>query len=422
LRAIDAIYTLAPQIDFTVSFGKTAAIMAASVAANAVLVALIVTRAPSLFHLPQFLPPAGAAVAQSSPPLRPSPPGFPPGLFGELDKGDLKSVIARYRAAGASPLVLRAIATEKINGLIYAKRKELAAQMAPRPYWSRNFQRMDPKVMTAMNALNKEQAAMFKGALGPDAEYLENDPLSQAMIANQNGGLPKENIERIRAIQSDYNDLKSEIMGSMNGVTLSEDYEKLAYLEKEQQADMAKALSPNDLFEYQLRNSPTASVLRSNLQAFNPTEEEFRVIFKAQLDFDQKYGSPFLVGPTQRVDRQAHEAELQDNIQDALGSDRFAEYKQETDPGYMATSRLVERLELPSTAGQEVQTVQGDISKRADSIKKDSSLSPSDKSAVLAALADEASSKLTAVLGERGLAAYKQTGGWWIQNINPPSK
>lgn len=82
MRAIDAIYTLAPQIDFTVSFGKTAAIMAASVAANAVLVALIVTRAPSLFHLPQFLPPAGAAVAQSSPPLRPSPRGFPQDSLG----------------------------------------------------------------------------------------------------------------------------------------------------------------------------------------------------------------------------------------------------------------------------------------------------------------------------------------------------
>jgi hypothetical protein len=66
--------------------------------------------------------------------------------------------------------------------------------------------------------------------------------------------------------------------------------------------------------------------------------------------------------------------------------------------------------------------VQGDITKRADAIRKDAGLSAADKKSQLAALADEATSRLGAVLGDRGLAAYRDNGGWWIQGLAPPTK
>src|ERR1022692_1184619 len=75
---------------------------------------------------------------------------------------------------------------------------------------------------------------------------------------------------------------------------------------------------------------------------------------RSQQDFDQRFGSASVpLSADQQRERQAHQAELLSNIQDVLGPDRFAEYKQDTDPNYMTTNRLVERLNLPSSATQQ---------------------------------------------------------------------
>jgi hypothetical protein len=89
---------------------------------------------------------------------------------------------------------------------------------------------------------------------------------------------------------------------------------------------------------------------------------------------------------------------------------------------YVNTNKRVERLGLPASATQQVVSLQDDISKRAEGIQKDPSPSPADKSSQLAALADEASTKLTAVLGDTGLAACRQNGAWWLQTLKPAAK
>jgi hypothetical protein len=247
--------------------------------------------------------------------------------------------------------------------------------------------------------------------------------LDQAFLRNQEGGISHESFQRFQAIQSDYGQMKNEVSMSISGPWLPEDYAKIAYLDKEEKADMAKAVSPGEYLEYQLRNSATASMLRFNLQAFNPSEEEFRSIFKAEADFDQQYGSQEgQLTPDQQNARQTHQPDLLASIQDALGPDRFADYKRETDMNYVNTNNLVERLGLPASATQQVVSLQDDISKRAEGIQKDPSLSPSDRSSQLSSLANEASTKLTAVLGDSGLTAYRQNGGWWLQNLKPPGK
>jgi hypothetical protein len=81
----------------------------------------------------------------------------------------------------------------------------------------------------------------------------------------------------------------------------------------------------------------------------------------------------------------------------------------------------VDRLELPAAATQQVVEVQSEISKRADAIRKDPSLSDADRGSLLAALADEATGRITAVMGDRGMEAYKQNGGGWLQALKPPS-
>jgi hypothetical protein len=64
--------------------------------------------------------------------------------------------------------------------------------------------------------------------------------------------------------------------------------------------------------------------------------------------------------------------------------------------------------------------VQKDIMKRADTIRSDRALTPDERTSQLTALSAEAVTRLSPTLGETGIAAYKQSGGYWINMLQRP--
>jgi len=67
-----------------------------------------------------------------------------------------------------------------------------------------------------------------------------------------------------------------------------------------------------------------------------------------------------------------------------------------------------------------VLSVQQDIQQRAAALRSGSKVSADARAAQLAALAQEANTKLESTLGARGLEAYKNYGGGWMQILQPP--
>jgi hypothetical protein len=393
-------------------------ILAASLVANALLIAVFVINEPWLFP---YNTPAGPRDPSARPASLPDQPGAQAvaRTWAALKDEDMKSLIVRLRAAGFPPNVVRAIVKAQLDEQFLPSRKELVAEMGPRPYWSAHYGNFDRKTVMGLVALNRDETKEINGLLGPDDEGYTF--LGVAPRAEPNAGLSKEKYDRIKAISSDFDEMRNSIYGSTNGLFLPEDNEKLQYLQKEQESEIAAELSPDELLEYQIRTSGTAIQMRSSLSAFNPTEDEFRAIFKAQQEFDSQYGTDGNLTPDQQRERQAHQGDLLAKIQEAIGPGRADDYKLQTDPNYLQTKRLVERLDLPAAATQQVVSVQNDISKRADAIRKDTSLSVADRNSQLAALADEASGSISTVIGERGMAAYKDNGGGWIQSLKQPS-
>jgi hypothetical protein len=52
-------------------------------------------------------------------------------------------------------------------------------------------------------------------------------------------------------------------------------------------------------------------------------------------------------------------------------------------------------------------------------VRRDQSLAPDERTKQLAALAQEATTKISPLLGTRGFEPYKQYGGYWIQSLTP---
>lgn len=336
----------------------------------------------------------------------------------ELQTGDLKTLAERLRAAGFSPSMIRSIVAAQVNEQFSARRKELLGNQTEQPFWqNRRNSFMDPKTMAALRDLGKEQMALMKSLLGPDGV-----PESAEMTAFQRrqfGNLAPEKLTQLQNINSDYSELQQEIYAKANGVMLTEDREKLAYLEKEKNADIAKTLSPQEFEDFQLRSSNTANQLRGQLGSFNTTEAEFRALYKAAAAVDEKYGTAGPFGPRNPGDYQNRQADMLAQAKAVLSPERFADYKLATDPQSSQISRLVARLELPPATTQQVVAVQTDIQARQRALMTNRELTPADRTAQQAALLQEATAKLTTTLTPRGLEAYKQNGGQWLESFKP---
>lgn len=338
-----------------------------------------------------------------------------PKLWTHLYSGDLKSLVARLKAAGFPASVIRTLVVAEVGRQFSDRRKALYSNNKEEAYWSNNRRgRMDAATIAEARALEKEFRALTKDLLSD----LPPDPNSNSdnMQRRVYGDLPAEKIQQLRQLTDDYNELTQEIYSNAQGVLLSEDREKLAYLEKEKRADIEQLLTPAERLEYNLRSSQLANSLRGRFNSFEPTEAEYRAIFTAA----QAMG---MVDQPASPDqfRQRDEAIL-NAVRSTLTPERFAEYERASNPMYAQASRLVSRLNLPpATAGQLVSVEQAS-QRQAEAIRRDTTLTAEQRTAQLQTIATQATQQITTMLGgERGMEAYRQFGGGWLRSLTTPS-
>ncbi|MEO6569592.1 MAG: hypothetical protein ABIO94_12575, partial [Opitutaceae bacterium] len=103
----------------------------------------------------------------------------------------------------------------------------------------------------------------------------------------------------------------------------------------------------------------------------------------------------------------------------ALGAERFAEYERGTDYEYRRTAQLVARLELPPDTANTVYALQKEYQARLPSLMGDRNMPLEQRNQILAEVGNEVQARVTAILGEKGFAAYKINGGQWLQSFQP---
>jgi hypothetical protein len=335
--------------------------------------------------------------------------------WARLGTENIVSLVERLRAAGYPPSVLRAIVELRFE----LRREELTLDGLDHPYWKSDAAYpADPKLAAELAQLDRESADTFKQLFGPNDPAGSDEDNLRFMRLRQYGNLSGEKISQLQAIQQSFGERLSQIYNSASGRTLGPDAaEKIDLVNREQHAAIAKLLTPDELLEYDLRASNTASQLRGSLTGFNPTEAEYRALFPLYQSIDDRFGSVFK--PEVSAARAAAQQQMQEQIKAVLPPDRYADYLQASRPEYQQLNQLVTRLELPLSAAAQVVAVQSDIMQRANPLLFGTQLAPADRAAQLAALSDEAAAKIAAVIGTRGLAGYKQYGGQWLTQLQP---
>lgn len=370
-----------------------------------------------LWHMNQ---PDASTASSSSQPQTATLPAQPkegplvsaPWSTGEAATVSLPDLAAQLRSEGCPPAIIRALISARIQAR-YAERLRALRPKARDAYWRRQlFDRdgdLSPEARVARRALQREMNEEIKQALGADYESL--NPYERAEQTREFGQLPSEKVAQIKAINSDYSELAAQINDRAQGVTLKEDRTQLRLLDAEKRADLAAVLSPTELLEYDLRNSPSTAILRNKLSAFDATEEEYRALASIQLEFDRQYGLSHLSNEEQER-RKAAEKDLPARLQSALTPARSAELQFVTDPNYRPTENFVRSFNYDAALTRKIVGLQRTFSQRAAAIAQ--------QPAALNALYTEASAQLATMLSGKALAAYeKRDAGQWLAKLKP---
>jgi hypothetical protein len=348
-----------------------------------------------------------------------APAAIDAAVWAGLRPTDLTSLVAQLRAEGFPPNVVRAIVSAQLTAAFAERRKAIDPEDGRRPFWKN--QPPDAKVQIAFRQLDREQEKMLRQLLGDDAR--ESDDLwsrrqrRDAWMAE----LPPEKAAAVKRIRGDFDEQRYDLY--MTGLVPAETRAKVEALGKAQRNAIEKLLSPGEFETYELRTSNTAVNLRSWLTQFDPSEQEFRSLYTLQRAFDERMAASRTdnISPEERQrEYEAAHQQLREQFKAALGPQRFAEYDRATDSSYQQAARLVARLELPAEAVGQVWSVQKDAQEQAKKIREDRALSEQQRSAQLATLAAESTTKITTVIGARGFEAYKDNIGAWLVDLTIP--
>jgi hypothetical protein len=318
----------------------------------------------------------------------------------EIETDDFDELARRLKAAGLSAHEIRAIMAMRIS-------EKFQYRQRGSPYWRSEYRDYnDPKVQEAQAAA---QVLYQKHVYGPT--HLADDPEQLESAQRRFGPLPSEKLQRLATIEME---LMQQTMSLNRGGATDPEAAHAAYLklEKEKEARVKEALTPEEYALYELRASAVANQLRYRLEPFQPSEAEYQTLFAIQKSFYERISDPKLTGEA----RQALESEMMNHVTSALGPERALDY-QESMRGGDETSRLIAALGLPARVGGQIRTMREDFAERAQTVRTNGQLSPAERAAQLAGLAAEARTKLHGTLGPEGFEAYNDLKGDWIRAL-----
>ncbi|RRJ97945.1 hypothetical protein Ga0100231_005820 [Opitutaceae bacterium TAV4] len=394
-------------------FPRLALFLVISVAANAALVGYVALRpsVPSAVTGDR----AKAAAIQSGSPRAAARQRLPAAdALAAAVSTDLPTYTENLRKAGVPDRLVRAIINAEINDRFREREEALRPKRREFQYWENqhNYYENDGVTLDqrlALIDLRREKAALRKELLG-DAPNTSGKP--------DNNPIPSEKREATKQIAEDYGAMMEHIRREARGYMLPSDEEKVKYLEAERRRELAQILTPEEMREYDLRNSQTTQQMRWDLVAFGPAEEEFRAIHELRSEFDRDFPHRNNAGQEYWKQRNAAEEAMNAQLKVVLGEERYKDYERSQDWEFRQLRQLTNRLGLEPTAATQLYDLRDTTAQAARQIIDAKDMDLATKRESLKLLAEQTREQITGQLGQEGGEAFIKGQNNWLDEVS----
>lgn len=333
---------------------------------------------------------------------------------------------SQLETLGLPPDVVRAVIAVTVHRAFHQRRQGLAEQPGPEEYWRNRVRRDDPATQAALRELEREQRKTLRELSADNWDFDgENE-------RRHFGNLAPEKVAKLKKIDADYSDLEEQLFSDGSDRNSAENRARAELLAREKRADIERALTPEELLQYDYRNHPAAHRLRGRFGQFQATEAEFVALYPVMKTIHEEAGGGLGGLPPTRARnaaearrvREETEKRIDAAMRQALGEARYAEMKEANDHLLQQTRQFTASLNLPPQVTSEVVAVQKEFAPRLTEVDRDRDLTPNQRDAKAWALASEARERLIRALGPENFEAYKRRGGGWLGaalNRAPPT-
>ena len=317
----------------------------------------------------------------------------------DIESTDYRQYIANLRAVGCPEAIIRDIITADVNQL-FAARVRAVLNPQIKAYWQKlDFKNPGPEQVKQFMAIDREKGAVLQDLLGfkvSQQEMIDTLHLQLHGSEQQLLFLPPDRRAAALMALTEVDFEAREIELHSQGRYSAERERKLW---DEKVAVLAGTLSPEELEEFNSRNSQTGQTLRMELEYFKVTPEEFRTLLAArEAKADGKHSALDLLNRTAATEE----------ARKLFGDERAKEFERVTDMFYLNTRRSAEEQGVPLERIEQAWQVTRDARTAADQAAKNTSLTVEERKRQVLALRQQADARLTELLGDKASRAVRR--------------
>jgi len=343
--------------------------------------------------------------------------------WSQLESADYRQYIANLRAIGCPEVTLKDIIMTDVMRLYAQRRGQYEQNGREFKFWETDEKRTLKQNQLEerekqLALINKELPAVLRELLGINYDremrkyFVDTDEDNRRLSF-----LSEDKRARLLALRDQFEGKREFITyGLTNGPASPGDIEKLKAVDQEQDEALSGLLSPQEKEEYQLTMSTTADHLRKELIGFNPSETEFRDLFRRQQAIDAAYAYEDMSDAAVRAAKAADEQSMMSEVKAQLGPERAAALDKAKDPDYQSASLLTERFDLPAETSQTIVDMRQAAEDQKQQLLANKDISPERLEVALKAIEAETEKAARETLGDQAYAQYSQSAGW-IRNL-----
>jgi len=249
--------------------------------------------------------------------------------WSQVESSNYRTYIKNLRAIGCPEQTIRDIISADVAQNFSKQRAEIiSARDHDFLYW--RTQPPSPNQAAAFaqqkTAIDAQMQTTLSELLGPDATLVDTTPYWRASEIDHKLSFLSQDVRRqVETLDLRYQEVNSQIKSLTDWNPISNDPAELqavltSYAERKTQ--LALLLTPEQLKQYDMVTSFTGDNLRRRMARFDPTPEEFEMIFDTWRAHDENLAQ--LRANDQPDPGNAHVFE---KIRSALGEDRFVQYR-----------------------------------------------------------------------------------------------
>jgi len=367
---------------------------------------------------------ARATAADSLPPMPPAATSVTNSFnWSQLESTDYRVYIANLRAIGCPQTTIQDIILTDVMRLYAQRRGQYYQNGRDFKFWETNEKRKLKQTQLAerekqLAAIDKELPAVLRELLGINYERELNKYFVDSEEDNRRlGFLTEDKRAQVLALRDQYEGARERVLyQEQAGAPSPGAFEKLRDLQREEDAALLRVLTPREKEEYDLTMSPTADRLREQLVGFNPSEQEFRDLFRRQQAIDLAYQFENTNDDAVRAAKAAAEQKMLADFKGDLTPDRITQLDRSQNPEYQKLCVLAEQFDWPAEAAQTLVDMRQAAEEEKRLVLSNKDIPPERVEVVLKAIQAETEKTARATLGDDAFAQYAPTAAW-IQNL-----